>query len=75
MQIFEAMGRTAMLIFNVAMLPLSIYAIMNIMGWDWIKAGVGALILSAMPMIGSIGNLILAIAGIYFVVMNWHALF
>ncbi|TAH36098.1 MAG: hypothetical protein EYC62_03085 [Alphaproteobacteria bacterium] len=73
--IFSAFGKTLGWIFNILMLPLSIYALMQIMGWDWVKSGVAALILTAVPVIGSIGNLLLAFIGIYFVTMNWPHLF
>ncbi len=69
--IFNAFGKTAGWIFNILMLPLTMYAFMQIMGWDWVKAGVAALILSAIPVLGSIGSLVLALAGLYFVWMNW----
>ena len=70
-EIFDSFGRLGVFLFNVLMLPLSIYAIMMIMNWDWVKSGVAALILSAIPTIGSIGNLVLAVIGLYFVIQNW----
>ncbi len=56
-------------IFNLLLLPLTIYALMQLMGWDWVKAGVAALILAAIPVIGAIGGLALAFAGLYFLLV------
>lgn len=75
MGVFGFVGRLANLIVNMLLLPLSIYAVMQIMGWDWVKAGVAALIIAYLPIIGLIGNLVLAFAGGYFVIMNWPNLF
>lgn len=69
--IFSGIGKTTIFLFNILVLPLTIYAIMQIMMWDWVKAGVAALILASIPLVGSIGNLLLAFAGLYFVAMNW----
>lgn len=73
--ILEAFGKFGLLLFNIAMLPLAIYAIMQLTGWDWVKAGVGALILTVVPLIGSLANLLFAMLGFYFVLQNWPNLF
>ena len=64
--IIGGIGRTAVFIFNILMLPLAIYGLMIWQGWDWVKAGVAALIIAFIPAIGSLGLLGLAIMGIYY---------
>jgi hypothetical protein len=71
MRIFGFIGNIASFIVNLLLLPLSIYGLMQIMGWDWVKAGVAALIVSVLPFFGSVGNLLLAACGVYFVIINW----
>jgi hypothetical protein len=69
--IFGLFGRSAIFIFNICMLPLTIYALMVWQGWDWVKAGVAALILAAIPVIGAIGSLALAVMGLYFLALHY----
>lgn len=60
------LGKMAVVIFNICMLPLAIYALMVHQGWDWMKAGVAALIVAFIPVFGSLALFALAIAGLYY---------
>ncbi len=71
MGLFRFIGDMTSFIVNLLLLPLSIYGLMQIMGWDWWIALIGAIIVSMLPFFGSVGNLLLAACGAYFVIIHW----
>lgn len=73
MRITHYITESGIFLVNLLTIPLAIYALMQIMGWDWVKAGVACLLLAILPVIGPIINLGLAVTGGYFLYLNgWN---
>lgn len=68
--IVEILGAYTFILLMILIAPLGVYGIMNLFDFEWWKAGIAFILIQMIPFVNTVGTLILALIGFYYLIIH-----